>query len=147
MPPLIFKTNALSFMVGVEHSPQAKQDSVRGANTSPGTGPIEKEGVLCPLFLYGRSDKIRTCDLLVPNQALYQAEPHPVMSRRKRENRERFPQMLIDYSTAVPVCQVFIKSLFERGCGCGALPRVGAGADERELPRSAAHGIGDAADF
>jgi hypothetical protein len=25
-----------------------------------------------------RGDKIRTCDLLVPNQALYQAEPHPV---------------------------------------------------------------------
>ena len=24
-----------------------------------------------------RGDKIRTCDLLVPNQALYQAEPHP----------------------------------------------------------------------
>ena len=28
-------------------------------------------------FLFGRSDKIRTCDLLVPNQALYQTEPHP----------------------------------------------------------------------
>jgi hypothetical protein len=28
-------------------------------------------------FLKSRGDKIRTCDLLVPNQALYQAEPHP----------------------------------------------------------------------
>ena len=27
-----------------------------------------------------RGDKIRTCDLLVPNQALYQAELHPVGS-------------------------------------------------------------------
>src|SRR4051812_4643551 len=27
---------------------------------------------------FSRGDKIRTCDLLVPNQALYQAEPHPV---------------------------------------------------------------------
>ena len=27
--------------------------------------------------LSSRGDKIRTCDLLVPNQALYQAEPHP----------------------------------------------------------------------
>ncbi len=26
-----------------------------------------------------RGDKIRTCDLLVPNQALYQAEPHPAL--------------------------------------------------------------------
>ncbi len=29
------------------------------------------------LFFYGRSEVIRTPDLLVPNQALYQAEPHP----------------------------------------------------------------------
>ena len=27
---------------------------------------------------YGRSERIRTSGLLVPNQALYQAEPHPV---------------------------------------------------------------------
>jgi hypothetical protein len=25
----------------------------------------------------GRGDRIRTCDLLVPNQALYQAKLHP----------------------------------------------------------------------
>ena len=25
----------------------------------------------------GRDDRIRTCDLIVPNDALYQAEPHP----------------------------------------------------------------------
>ena len=29
---------------------------------------------------YGRSDWIRTSGLLVPNQALYQTEPHPVFS-------------------------------------------------------------------
>lgn len=28
-------------------------------------------------FLCGRDDRIRTCDPLVPNQVLYQAEPHP----------------------------------------------------------------------
>ena len=28
---------------------------------------------------FGRSEVIRTPDLLVPNQALYQAEPHPEM--------------------------------------------------------------------
>ena len=27
--------------------------------------------------LSGRGDRIRTCDLLVPNQALYQAKLHP----------------------------------------------------------------------
>ena len=31
----------------------------------------------------GRGDRIRTCDLLVPNQALYQAKLHP--ERRTRE--------------------------------------------------------------
>ena len=28
------------------------------------------------IFLFGRGDKIRTCDFYVPNVALYQAEPH-----------------------------------------------------------------------
>ena len=28
---------------------------------------------------YGRSDRIRTCDFDVPNVALYQTEPHPVV--------------------------------------------------------------------
>lgn len=28
--------------------------------------------------LKSRDDRIRTCGLLVPNEALYQAEPHPV---------------------------------------------------------------------
>ena len=28
------------------------------------------------LLLFGRGDKIRTCDFYVPNVALYQAEPH-----------------------------------------------------------------------
>ena len=86
-----------------------------GSRSEHGSGnrTQRERGGSCPLFLFGRSDKIRTCDLLVPNQALYQAEPHPVLSRGKRENRERFPQMLIDYSTAVSVCQVFAQSLFD----------------------------------
>ena len=32
----------------------------------------------------GRGDRIRTYDLLVPNQALYQAKLHPETSRRAR---------------------------------------------------------------
>ena len=34
----------------------------------------------------GRGDRIRTCDLLVPNQALYQAKLHPV-GREGRKGR------------------------------------------------------------
>ena len=30
-----------------------------------------------PKLGIGRGDRIRTCDLLVPNQALYQAKLHP----------------------------------------------------------------------
>ena len=35
----------------------------------------KKEITICNLFNH-RSDKIRTCDLYVPNVALYQTEPH-----------------------------------------------------------------------
>ena len=38
-----------------------------------------RKGRLTPAFSIGRSDKIRTCDLLVPNQAHYQTVPHPVL--------------------------------------------------------------------
>ena len=34
---------------------------------------------LLPFLKDGRDDRIRTCDLIVPNDALYQAEPHPDM--------------------------------------------------------------------
>jgi hypothetical protein len=34
--------------------------------------------------LDGRGDKIRTCDFYVPNVALYQAEPHPVIKDKRR---------------------------------------------------------------
>ena len=50
--------------------------------------PNRKRGSKYPLFLFGRSDKIRTCDLLVPNQALYQAEPHPEMTVARARARE-----------------------------------------------------------
>ena len=29
-------------------------------------------------FVYGPDDRIRTCGILLPKQALYQTEPHPV---------------------------------------------------------------------
>ena len=36
-------------------------------------------GALSRDVTYGRSDRIRTCDLVNPNHALYQSEPHPVI--------------------------------------------------------------------
>ena len=37
-----------------------------------------------PIAFFGRSDRIRTCDFDVPNVALYQAEPHPVIVQYDR---------------------------------------------------------------
>lgn len=45
----------------------------------------------------GRDDRIRTCDLLIPNQALYQAEPHPdnaMAEERGFEPLRRFTDLL-----------------------------------------------------
>lgn len=39
--------------------------------------PLKFQGV--PLFFLYRNDVIRTRDLFVPNEALYQAEPHSVI--------------------------------------------------------------------
>ncbi len=36
------------------------------------------------LYLTGREDRIRTCDPLVPNQVLYQAELLPVIMARPK---------------------------------------------------------------
>ena len=51
----------------------------------------------------GRDDRIRTCGILVPNQALYQTEPHPVA----------FSQVLNYYTTQYGNCQHFFESFFE----------------------------------
>ncbi len=40
------------------------------------------------VFCYGRGDEIRTHDLFVPNEALYQAEPHPDTLLHIISNRE-----------------------------------------------------------
>ena len=46
---------------------------------------------LSPLgnLINGREDRIRTCDPLVPNQVLYQAEPLPVLNGGPDGNRTR----------------------------------------------------------
>ena len=44
------------------------------------TGKKERTDKYCRFFKISRRDKIRTCDLYIPNVALYQAEPHAVFS-------------------------------------------------------------------
>ena len=44
-----------------------------------GVLPLNYTRMLYSFTLLNRGDRIRTCDLLVPNQALYQAKPHPVL--------------------------------------------------------------------
>ena len=43
-----------------------------------------------PYRFYGRSERIRTSGLLVPNQALYQAEPHPEICYLKSISQTKF---------------------------------------------------------
>ncbi len=57
--------------------------------------------------MQSRGDKIRTCDLLVPNQALYQAEPHPEFERYHCNTAARLSQ-------ARPARPVVLKRLFSR---------------------------------
>jgi hypothetical protein len=47
-----------------------------------------KNPLFCGIF-YGRGDEIRTHDLFVPNEALYQAEPHPDTLLHIISNREK----------------------------------------------------------
>ena len=48
----------------------------------------------------GREDRIWTCDPLVPNQVLYQAEPLPVIGAPERS---RTPNLLIRSQTLYPI--------------------------------------------
>lgn len=51
-------------------------------------------------FINGREDRIRTCDLLVPNQALYQAKLLPENGAPKRS---RTPNLLIRSQALYPI--------------------------------------------
>ena len=57
------------------------------------------------MFIYifnGREDRIRTCDPLVPNQVLYQAELLPVILNGAPK-RSRTPNLLIRSQTLYPI--------------------------------------------
>src|SRR5690606_37675709 len=54
--------------------------AVRAAGTAPSTFRGQQKTGTGPVFRFanfGRGDRMRTCDLYVPNVALYQAELHP----------------------------------------------------------------------
>ena len=62
--------------------------------------PVELLRLL--LFAFnGREDRIRTCDPLVPNQVLYQAEPLPEFYGAPK--RSRTPNLLIRSQTLYPI--------------------------------------------
>ena len=52
-------------------------------------------------LINGREDRIRTCDPLVPNQVLYQAEPLPEFYGAPK--RSRTPNLLIRSQTLYPI--------------------------------------------
>ena len=60
----------------------------------------KKEGIH---LLFDREDRIRTCDPLVPNQVLYQAELLPDKQKNYAPKRSRTPNLLIRSQTLYPV--------------------------------------------
>ena len=54
------------------------------SSTAMGSNPADKTNLAKvyhkgSLWLNGPDDRIRTCGILLPKQALYQTEPHPVI--------------------------------------------------------------------
>lgn len=72
------------------------------------------------LFPLNRNDRIRTCDLFVPNEALYQAEPHSVnkscqlttnnscIISELKTNCTTFFQIIIFYFFVAPFSQILL---------------------------------------
>ena len=63
-----FATIAMAGVAGIEPTLTVLETAVLPLNYTP------------TYLINGREDRIRTCDPLVPNQVLYQAELHPVMN-------------------------------------------------------------------
>lgn len=61
----------------------------------------QKRKLSLPIISNGRSSRIRTCDPLVPNQVLYQAEPLPEFYGAPK--RSRTPNLLIRSQTLYPI--------------------------------------------
>ena len=61
---------------------------IRGLSNED-AGNVRHCGSLLDWWLFGRDGGIRTHDLVVPNDALYQAEPHPGKAGASDGNRTR----------------------------------------------------------
>lgn len=70
----------LTYTAGVEPSRCADSNCV-SQHRSPCTASTYSATEERNLWFQHRGDRIRTCDSLVPNQVLYQAEPHPVIKQ------------------------------------------------------------------
>lgn len=62
-----------------------------------------KKGTAFAVPFDGRGDRIRTCGLFVPNEALYQAEPHL-----------DFDMSFIDSFFIISACKAFVNGIFEK---------------------------------
>jgi hypothetical protein len=90
----------LSWKSGMVPRPEVDA-ATRAATDWPGKHTVDAHGAKTGVIGYqqknrkcgpchhlrSRADRIRTCDLLVPNQALYQAELQPVVSFRTYTDR------------------------------------------------------------
>ncbi len=76
----------------------------------------EKASEIAFRSFFGRGDKIRTCDLYVPNVALYQTEPHLELivgeTQKRSENRTYASLDFYYYITEITFCQGFDLVLF-----------------------------------
>lgn len=98
--------------VGVLHSPQAKQDSVRRRRTRVREpDPKEQRGRKTPSVLLVGVTRFELATSWSRTKRSTKLS-HTPFFQKKRIIRERFSQMLIDYSTAVTVCQVFLERMF-----------------------------------
>ncbi len=63
-----------AFLVGMQHSPKVKQDLVCGAYIEDWNLTKKKKDVrpIKDKHLFGRNDRIRTCDIVLPKHARYQ---------------------------------------------------------------------------
>ena len=60
------------------HAPSAARTTLHVLHTVFSMRLIGIVGIDTQCVMYGRGDRIRTCDLLVPNQARYQTALRPV---------------------------------------------------------------------
>ena len=64
-------------------------------------------------FVFGRDDRIRTCDFYVPNVALYQTEPHPENQHNYYKGRQYFCQLHYAQNKGTQFMSVCLFSLYE----------------------------------